>query len=178
MKIVIALTGALLALVTTAYAGHHEQGETKAATVIGSYTTDAGKVNPLYAGDTSRQQIWVDYIEAHNDRDLEKIAEINATDWEGYNENGELIDGNEAHIAFLDDWFKSSANPKWTVRWMIANGGENDEGVMEDWLTTGNDITFVDDEGNQVKEHHVHDVQFVGRKIKLINVYSRPAQAE
>ena len=61
---------------------------------------------------------------------------------------------------------------------MIANGSDNDEGVMEHWLTTGNDFTFVDENGNAVKEHHVHDVQFVGKKIKLIYVYSRPAPAE
>jgi hypothetical protein len=41
--------------------------------------------------------------------------------------------------------------------------------------STGNDITFTDAEGNEVKENHVHDVQFVGNQIKRINVYSRPA---
>ncbi len=61
---------------------------------------------------------------------------------------------------------------------MIANGGENDDGAVEDWLTTGNDITFLDDDGTEVKQHHVHDVQFVGNKIKRINVYSRAAPAE
>jgi len=61
---------------------------------------------------------------------------------------------------------------------MIANGGENDDGAVEDWLTTGNDITFLDDDGKEVKQHHVHDVQFVGNKIKRINVYSRSAPAE
>ncbi len=49
---------------------------------------------------------------------------------------------------------------------------------MEHWLTTGNDITFTDGEGNEVKENHVHDVQFVGNQIKRINVYSRPASDE
>ena len=161
-----------------AYAGHHEEGEAKARTIIGSYITDTGKVNQMFAGDISRQQIWMDYIEAHNDRDLQKIGAINTSDWAGYREDGSLIDGSSAHIAFLDDWFKSSSNPKWTVRWMIANGSDNDEGVMEHWLTTGNDFTFVDENGNAVKEHHVHDVQFVGKKIKLIYVYSRPAPAE
>ena len=39
-------------------------------------------------------------------------------------------------------------------------------------------VTFNDAEGNSVTEHHVHDVQFVGKQIKLINVYSRPTPAE
>jgi len=49
---------------------------------------------------------------------------------------------------------------------------------MGTWLTTGNDIIFKDAEGNSVTEHHVHDVHFVGKQIKLINVYSRPTPAE
>ena len=63
-----------------AYAGHHEEGEAKARTIIGSYITDTGKVNQMFAGDISRQQIWMDYIEAHNDRDLQKIGAINTSD--------------------------------------------------------------------------------------------------
>ena len=92
-------------------------------------------------------QIWVDYIDAHNERNLDKIAEINSEDWVGYPPNGNVIRGNEAHIKFLDEWFKSPANPRWTVKWMIANKGEDDEGVMQEFLTTGNDITFIDEEG-------------------------------
>ena len=171
---------ATLAILTTgsAFAAHHEKSEAKTKTIVGSYITEGGKTNPLYAGDIARQQIWLDYIDAHNNRDLEKIIGANADDWEAYADDGTVIKGNEAHMTFLDDWFKSSANPNWTVRWMIANGGENDEGVGEDWLTTGNDITFLDDDGNEVKQHHVHDVQFAGNKIKRINVYSRAAPAE
>ena len=61
---------------------------------------------------------------------------------------------------------------------MIANTGPNEQGETETWLTTGNDITFNDAEGNSVTEHHAHDVQFAGNQIKLINVYSRPTPAE
>ena len=61
-------------------AGHHESGEMKEVVVIGTFVSDDGTSNQLLAGDTDKQQIWVDYIQAHNDRDLEKIAEINADD--------------------------------------------------------------------------------------------------
>ena len=175
MKLYATLSIALLVISASASAGHHKEGEDKAKVAIGSYITDTGQTNTLYAGDTSRQQIWLDYIDAHNERDLEKVAAINAADWMGYGEQGEVIDGNDEHLAFLDDWFKSEADPKWTVRWMIANKGANDDGSMEYWLTTGNDISFKDEDGNEVKQNHVHDVQFVGDQIKRINVYSRPA---
>jgi ketosteroid isomerase-like protein len=84
------------------------------------------------AGDTEKQQVWLDYIEAHNDRDLEKIAEINADDWEGYVPDGSVVKGSSAHIEWLKDWFASSDNPQWRVKWMIANDGVNAEGVHRD----------------------------------------------
>ena len=143
--------------------------------VIGSTLGNDGESSKIVVGDTSNQQIWIDYIDAHNERDLDKIAEINADDWVGYPPNGNVIRGNEAHIEFLDEWFSSSANPKWTVKWMIANKGEDVEGVMQEFLTTGNDITFSDEEGNEVVENHIHDIMFEEGKIKTIFVYSKPA---
>lgn len=170
----------LLLMTTITQAGHHEAEEAKAETetIIGTVFSDDGTANPLVAGEPALQQIWVDYIQAHNDRDLAKIAAINAEDWAGYLPDGNIVKGNEAHIEFLDAWFKSSDNPSWEVKWMVANSGSLNGEAMEHWLTTGNDITFTDSEGNEVKENHVHDVQFVGSKIKRINVYSRPASDE
>ena len=96
-----------------AQAGHHEAGEIKSAAVIGTVFSDDGTPNQLLAGNTDKQQIWVDYIQAHNDRDLEKIAEINADEWEGYVPDGSVIKGSSAHIGWLKDWFASSDNPQW-----------------------------------------------------------------
>jgi hypothetical protein len=143
--------------------------------VIGTTLGLEGKSSDIIAGNTDHVQIWIDYIDAHNERNLDKIAEINSEDWVGYPPNGNVIKGNEAHIEFLVKWFKSPANPRWTVKWMIANKGEDDEGVMQEFLTTGNDITFIDEEGNEVVENHIHDVMFNDGKIKTIYVYSKPA---
>ena len=56
---------------------------------------------------------------------------------------------------------------------MIANSGEDENGEMTQWPTTANDLTDVDEQGNEIIEHHVHDVQFENGKIKKIYVYSR-----
>ena len=173
--LISALSFALSAGVT---AGHHEAEESGAVIVIGSAISDDGTSNPLMAGDIAKQQIWLDYIQAHNERDLEKIAEINADGWEGYVPDGSVIKGNAAHIEWLRDWFATSDNPNWRVKWMIANDGVNAEGTTETWLTTGNDITFNDADGNEVTEHHVHDIRFVGSKIRRVNVYSRLSPQE
>jgi hypothetical protein len=54
----------------------------------------------------------------------------------------------------------------------------NKDGVVEQWLTTGNDYTDLDDNGNEIMEHNVHDIQFVDGKIKQINVYKRAKAQE
>ena len=144
---------------------------------IGSAMMDGtDMMTPIIVGEVSNQATWLDYINAHNEKNLDRIAEINATDWEGYTADGSVIKGSEAHIEILDNWFKS-ANPKWEVKWMIANAAKNKEGLIEQWLTTGNDYSDVDADGNEIFEHNVHDILFVNGKIKKINVYKR-AKAE
>tara|TARA_B100001250_G_C19607258_1_gene703322 strand:- start:125 stop:664 length:540 start_codon:yes stop_codon:yes gene_type:complete len=145
--------------------------------VIGSFKNDAGKDVPIILGEVTNQQIWLDYIKAHNDKDLNKIAEINAENWEGYTADGSVVKGNEAHIEILDNWFKN-ASPRWEVRWMIANSTENENGELEQWLTTGNEYYDVDPEGNDIFEYNVHDVQFKDGKIVRINVYSREKEQD
>ena len=80
-----------------------------------------------------------------------------------------MINGNAAHIEWLDTWFKTSDQPKWKVKWMIANTGPNGQGEMETLLSTGNDLTFSDVESKLVTEHYVHDVQFAGKRIRLMS---------
>ena len=123
-----------------------------AAVEIGSASMDGiDSMAPLVVGDISNQQIWLDYIQAHNNKNLKKIADINAEDWVGYTADGSVVKGNKAHIEVLDAWFQS-ANPKWKVKWMIANAVTNKDGVVEQWLTTGNDYTDVDENGNETME--------------------------
>jgi hypothetical protein len=61
---------------------------------------------------------------------------------------------------------------------MITNDSKNEKGEMTHWLTTGNTYTDSDADGNEILEHHIHDMQFVDGKIKKINVYSRAKTME
>ena len=36
---------------------------------------------------------------------------------------------------------------------MIANAAKNKEGIIEQWLTTGNEYTDVDENGNEIFEY-------------------------
>ena len=121
--------------------------------IIGSAIMDGtNSMTPLMIGETENQKIWLEYIKAHNDKDLDKIAEINAEDWEGYTADGSVVKGSKAHIEILDNWFKTT-NPKWEVKWMIANAANNEEGILTQWLTTGNDYSDVDENGKIGRAH-------------------------
>ena len=145
--------------------------------VIGTWNLDYFETTPILAGDTKNEKIWLDYIDAHNKRDLNKIAEMNSIDWEAYIFDGRVVKGNEAHQTLLKEWFEASS-PKWKTKWMIATAGVDEKGEMTQWLTTGDDLKQIDADGNGSLIHLVHDVQIVSGKIKKIYAYSREPEAE
>ena len=145
--------------------------------VIGSAYMEDRSVNPITGGDLNTEQVWLDYVQAHNDKNLEKIAELTHPEWEGFLPDGRTLKGTDAQMELLKTWFETS-NPKWEVQWMITNDSKNEKGEMTHWLTTGNTYTDTDADGNEVLEHHIHDMEFVDGKIKKINVYSRAKTME
>lgn len=136
---------------------------------IGTQYFEDGSSTPLLAGDSANIQIWLDYIEAHNDRDFDKIAAMNANDFRGVAAHGEVVSDSAAHTAFLQNWV-ATGNPQWRVWWVIANDGQNSEGVMEEWLATGNVVTTEGPDGEPLKTYETVDVLLEGGKIKLLNV--------
>ena len=78
------------------FAGHHESGHMNKAAVIGYEISDDGKRTDLLAGDMSLIKLWVDYVEAHNQRDVEAIRKLNADDFEGRAPNGAIVKGPDA----------------------------------------------------------------------------------
>ena len=53
---------------------------------------------------------------------------------------------------------------------MIPNDGENEEGVTEEWLATGNIITSTGPGGEERKAYETIDVLIEAGKIRLLNV--------
>ncbi len=139
---------------------------------IGTQYFEDGSAKPLIAGDSANVQIWLDYIQAHNDRDFAAIAAMNTADFRGIAAHGEVVDGSEAHTAFLQNWV-ASEKPQWRVSWVIANDGENSDGVMEEWLATGNVVTTTTLDGEVRNAYETIDVLLEDGKIKLLNVASQ-----
>ena len=60
---------------------------------IGSAMMDGtDMMTPIIVGEVSNQDTWLDYINAHNEKNLDRIAEINAADWEGYTADENVMD--------------------------------------------------------------------------------------
>ncbi len=70
----------LILITQVSFAGHHELGDGKKGAVIGYEISEDGAKLDIVAGDASLVKIWVDYVEAHNQRDLEAIDKSNAND--------------------------------------------------------------------------------------------------
>ena len=146
------------------------------STIIGYEFNDEGEKLNIIAGDVGITNIWLDYIQAHSDRNLEKIAEMDAEDIAVYRPNGTIVKGRDAHNQVLGDWFKSSS-PNWKVKWMVANTVKQNDGKIQHWLTTGNEFTDIID-GKETMINTIADVNIVDGKIKRINIHNRAKEQE
>ena len=143
-----------------------------AAKPIGYQVSKSGEKIPLYGGDMTAVSVWETYLKAHNEQDVETIAALNSEkDFMAYAPNGDVIKGTEAHIAFLSTWFEQ-ANPKWTTKYLITNMYTDSEGNIQQWITSGHDLTLTVD-GKEVKLNQVHDGLVVDGKVKMFTVNER-----
>ena len=160
----------VLMLAQTSFAGHHEKNEGSAKTIIGYEIIDGERLD-IAAGESSAVDIWVDYVEAHNERDLEKIDNMNADDFEGRAANGLIVKGKKAHADFLKEWFDRS-NPSWKFNYAMANDVIQADGSVDHWVTSLYTLTDTLN-GEEVAREEMFDVQIENGKIKNIMVASR-----
>lgn len=166
----------LVLMAQFSFADHHELGHMNKAAVIGYEISDDGKRTDLLAGNMSNIKLWVDYVEAHNQRDLEAIRKTNADDFEGRAPNGAIIKGPDAHIAFLEDWFAAS-NPSWEYNFAIANDVPQSDGTVHHWVTSSYTVTQTIDGKEMVTEEMI-DTRIENNKVKYILAASRLVPAE
>ena len=93
---------------------------------IGYQTSDKGKKMPHYSNSKSSIQVWENYFKARNVKDTAAIRKLNTIEnFKVYTPTGELIEGTDVHITFLDKCFTEN-NPKLTTKYMIANEFTNE----------------------------------------------------
>ena len=136
--------------------------------VIGHQMTNDGESVDITAGNLDNVQIWKDYLKAHNDRDLDAIKAMNVDTIKIWGPRGEYIEGTEAHIQFLSDWF-AGASPVWTSKYFLANEYTNKKGKLMEWVTSGHDLTMSVD-STEVRVFQVHDALIKEGKVIMFTV--------
>lgn len=146
--------------------------------VIGySVNQEDGVQTPVIAGPESTSEVWSTYIDAHNERDMEGISNLNSDEFSAYGPAGEYVDGNDAHREFLTQWFETN-NPKWNILWSISNTGESSNGDLGDYVTAGHQVTLNVD-GEDITVYQVIDALIIDGKVQSFNVYQQErAQVE
>lgn len=144
---------------------------------IGYEIEDDGTKSPLYSGDMSNLAIWETYIKAHNDQDLETIKSLNVEEgFKAYAPNGQVIEGSDAHLEFLTNWF-ADASPKWKMNYLIENEFTNKKGELRQWVTSGHELTLTV-KGKEVKLGQVHDALISNGKVQMFYVTERVLAAD
>ena len=171
MKKIVGIFLLAVLLVPSVFAAHHKSGEHTKKIQVG-YDTTEGVRAPLYAGSLDTVEVWMRYMRAHDDNDLEAIRRANANDFKAWASDGRVVESTDAQIALLTDWFARS-NPKWIHKYSIANEFTDQEGKLQQWVTTGWELTETID-GAEVKRQEVFDVRIADGKIKTIYIAARP----
>ena len=138
--------------------------------VIG-FTSSEDSKSDIVAGPNDIISVWESYIDAHNSRDMDAIRNLNSDDFSAYGEAGQVVEGSDAHIGFLSEWFEIS-NPKWTIQWAISNTGENVNGEISDFVTAGHELTL-SIEGQEITAYQVIDAMISDGKVVNFNVYQQ-----
>ena len=139
--------------------------------VIGFSVANGSESTDIVAGPDDIADVWATYIDAHNSRDIEGIRALNADEFSAFGPAGEVVEGSDAHIAFLTEWFEAN-NPRWTILWAISNSGQNSEGEFLDFVTAGHEVTLTVD-GTDVKVYQVIDANVSDGKIVNFNVFQQ-----
>ena len=145
-------------------------------TVIGYEFNDKGEKLNIIAGDAAITDIYLEYIQAHNDKNLSKISEMDMDTIVISASNGTLIKGSDSHTEQLELWFNAS-NPSWKVKFMVANNVQANDGEYKVFLTTGVDVVQSID-GSNVTSHHIVDVNFINGKVNSLTVYDKASELE
>ena len=138
--------------------------------VIGTTFNESGNTD-VVAGPDNIISIWESYNDAHNSRDTESIKALNAEEFSAFGPAGEVVEGSDAHIEFLTNWFEEN-NPIWTIEWAISNTAELSEGDIGDFVTAGHELKLNVD-GIEITAYQIIDAAIVDGKIQSFNVYQQ-----
>ena len=134
---------------------------------------DATDANP------ENLDLWDKYIDAHNNRDLETIREMNADSTETmgafriYDPAGGVVDSHDAHIERLSGWF-AAEDPKWNTFFSYTM---KVDGQVGEWVISGHTLTTTVD-GEEKTVYDIADVYIEDGKIGAFWIYTRASATQ
>ena len=138
---------------------------------IGYDISDEGEKRDLEVGSLSNIEIWENYIKAHNERDFSAIKSLDSKIFKARGPRGEFVDGIDAHIEFLTQWFDQNS-PTWKIKYIIANDLTTKGGELREWVTAGHDLILTI-EGKEVNASQIIDARISDGKIQEFFVHER-----
>ena len=124
-------------------------------------------------GSDETTDIWVEYIEAHNNQDMDKIMSMNSDSIYIQGPDGSKIFGKEEHKERLGAWFEAE-NPKWEIYWAMPYDGVPSGAT---WIIAGHAMTLTV-EGKEVKRNAMIDGEIKDGKVRRFYVYNMNLPSE
>ena len=137
----------------------------------GFFTYDEGEKYVVGSDDIT--DVWVKYIDAHNERDIETIMAMNSDSIAIVGPDGSRVNGKTMHEQRLNEWF-AAEDPKWEIYWAMPYEGVNNGAT---WVIAGHSVTL-NVEGDEVKVNSMIDGEIIDGKVSRFFVYNMAVPAE
>jgi G3E family GTPase len=142
------------------------------------YLSTADGKSDAYDGNPSNLELWDQYMDAHNSKNLDVIREMNADStqqfggFKVYDALGYVVDGADSHIERLRGWFEAE-NPQWNTFFSYTM---KVDGQVGEWVISGHALTTTVD-GEEKTVYDLADAYIEDGKIGAFWIYSRAAVA-
>jgi hypothetical protein len=110
--------------------------------------------------------IWMNYIKAHNERDMDAIMSMETDSISIVGPDGSTVKGKEMHAETLNGWF-AAEDPKWDIYWALPYEAV---GSGSTWIVVGHSMTLTV-EGEEVKKNSMIDAEIVDGLVNRFFVY-------
>ena len=137
----------------------------------GFFTAQPGE--KYITGSDDVTDVWVKYIEAHNNRQIDAIMSMETDSISITGPDGSRINGKEMHEQALNAWFPAE-DPKWEIYWAMPYEGVNGGAT---WVVAGHAVTL-NVEGEEVKVNSMIDGELIDGKVNRFFVYNMAVPAE
>ena len=132
----------------------------------------AGDENETFvAGPTETTELYNQFIDAHNNQDVEAVGALLSDDIVIYYSDGNVVEDKATHLEGLQSWFEEtnpSFNPFWGMPYVGVDNGET-------WMIAGHQTVATVD-GVEVSAGTMLDIQFTDGLVSTIIIYSRATQ--